>query len=177
MLRYFNGSPILFFNVLYVFSFPSFIPFIPSFLPQAVDRAYRLGQKRNVVVYRFVTCGTLEETIYRKQVFKHSLLRSAIKDQRNVASRYFSKRDLREVFSVERPQHVSVTHYELTKLHPPSDRRTYPELEAHINLLCGQTDPEFRIVGVSDHDLLFTKHEADRTTSQGALKSSQRRSA
>jgi SNF2 family DNA or RNA helicase len=33
-----------------------------------VDRAYRIGQSRDVVVYRLVTCGTVEEKIYRKQV-------------------------------------------------------------------------------------------------------------
>ncbi len=37
---------------------------------QAVDRAFRIGQTRNVAVYRLVTCGTVEEKIYRKQVFK-----------------------------------------------------------------------------------------------------------
>ena len=37
-------------------------------LPQAVDRAYRLGQTRDVTVYRFITCGTVEEKIYRRQV-------------------------------------------------------------------------------------------------------------
>lgn len=35
---------------------------------QAVDRAYRIGQQRDVVVYRLITCGTVEEKIYRKQV-------------------------------------------------------------------------------------------------------------
>ncbi len=35
-----------------------------------MDRAFRIGQTRNVVVYRLVTCGTVEEKIYRKQVFK-----------------------------------------------------------------------------------------------------------
>ena len=35
---------------------------------QSVDRAYRIGQKKDVVVYRLMTCGTVEEKIYRKQV-------------------------------------------------------------------------------------------------------------
>ena len=45
---------------------------------QAVDRAYRIGQKRDVVTYRLVTCGTVEEAVYRRQVFKvgHSRCRS-----------------------------------------------------------------------------------------------------
>lgn len=35
---------------------------------QSVDRAYRIGQKKDVIVYRLMTCGTVEEKIYRKQV-------------------------------------------------------------------------------------------------------------
>ena len=43
---------------------------------QSVDRAYRIGQKKDVVVYRLITCGTVEEKIYRKQVFKGGLSRT-----------------------------------------------------------------------------------------------------
>uniref|UniRef100_A0A8D2ILW6 DNA excision repair protein ERCC-6-like n=1 Tax=Varanus komodoensis TaxID=61221 RepID=A0A8D2ILW6_VARKO len=43
--------------------------FDPSWNPatdaQAVDRAYRIGQQENVVIYRLITCGTVEEKIYR----------------------------------------------------------------------------------------------------------------
>jgi SNF2 family DNA or RNA helicase len=53
--------------------------FDPSWNPatdvQAVDRVYRIGQEENVVVYRLITCGTVEEKMYRKQVFKDSLIR------------------------------------------------------------------------------------------------------
>ena len=49
----------------------------PSWNPatdaQAVDRAFRIGQTLNVVVYRLITCGTLEEKIYRRQIFKDSV--------------------------------------------------------------------------------------------------------
>jgi len=59
----------------------------PSVDAQAVDRAYdsarvmfrrcavmprvvryRIGQEKQVLVYRLVTCGTVEEKTYRKQV-------------------------------------------------------------------------------------------------------------
>jgi SNF2 family DNA or RNA helicase len=43
----------------------------PSTDNQAIDRAYRISQTRDVVVYRLITCGTIEEKIYRHQVFKH----------------------------------------------------------------------------------------------------------
>jgi SNF2 family DNA or RNA helicase len=35
---------------------------------QAVDRAYRIGQRKNVVVYRFIMSSSVEEKIYEKQV-------------------------------------------------------------------------------------------------------------
>nr|XP_023896655.1 protein CHROMATIN REMODELING 24-like isoform X3 [Quercus suber] len=40
----------------------------PSMDNQSVDRAYRIGQTKDVIVYRLMTCGTVEEKIYRKQV-------------------------------------------------------------------------------------------------------------
>lgn len=49
--------------------------FDPSWNPatdaQAVDRAYRIGQTENVIIYRLITCGTVEERIYRRQVNKN----------------------------------------------------------------------------------------------------------
>jgi hypothetical protein len=48
------------------------IVFDPSWNPaedrQAVDRAYRIGQKRDVVVYRFIMAGSLEQEMYKKEV-------------------------------------------------------------------------------------------------------------
>jgi len=52
--------------IIYDFSFN------PSWDEQAVGRAYRLGQKRPVFVYRFRTGGTFE-VIYNKAVFKTQL--------------------------------------------------------------------------------------------------------
>lgn len=40
---------------------------------QSVDRAYHIGQKKDVIVYHLMTCGTVEEKIYRQQV-KHHLI-------------------------------------------------------------------------------------------------------
>ncbi|EDQ85848.1 uncharacterized protein MONBRDRAFT_11528 [Monosiga brevicollis MX1] len=62
----------------------------PSVDAQAVDRAYRIGQTREVLVYRLVTCGTIEEKMYRKQIFKGSLQRSAMTNS-GTQFRYFSK--------------------------------------------------------------------------------------
>jgi SNF2 family DNA or RNA helicase len=49
---------------------------------QAIGRAYRMGQKRNVVVYRFLKAGTYEKHIYNKHVFKTQLA-SRVVDKEN----------------------------------------------------------------------------------------------
>ena len=48
------------------------IIFDPSWNPaedrQAVDRAFRIGQKKDVVVYRLIMASSVEEKMYEKQV-------------------------------------------------------------------------------------------------------------
>ncbi|GAB4813150.1 hypothetical protein N2152v2_000196 [Parachlorella kessleri] len=50
------------------------IIFDPSWNPshdlQAQDRAFRIGQKRDVDVYRLVAAGTIEEMVYSRQIYK-----------------------------------------------------------------------------------------------------------
>jgi TATA-binding protein-associated factor len=45
---------------------------------QAMDRAYRIGQTRNVTVYKLVSRGTLEEKILARQSEKLSLAEGVI---------------------------------------------------------------------------------------------------
>jgi len=41
---------------------------------QSVDRAYRIGQTKDVIVYRLMTSATIEEKIYKLQVQISSLI-------------------------------------------------------------------------------------------------------
>ncbi|KAI9544328.1 DNA excision repair protein ERCC-6-like [Dissostichus eleginoides] len=124
----------------------------PSWNPatdaQAVDRAYRIGQSENVVVYRLITCGTVEEKIYRRQVFKDSLIRQNTGDKKN-PFRYFSMQELKELFLLKDTR-SSCTQLQLQSLHS-RHRRTDAELDEHIAQL--QT---MEIFGISDHDLMFS---------------------
>uniref|UniRef100_A0A8C9R6U9 Excision repair cross-complementation group 6-like 2 n=1 Tax=Scleropages formosus TaxID=113540 RepID=A0A8C9R6U9_SCLFO len=54
---------------------------------QAVDRAYRIGQYRDVTVLRLISLGTVEEIIYLRQVYKQQL-QSAVVGKEH-ARRYF----------------------------------------------------------------------------------------
>lgn len=42
----------------------------PSYDLQAQDRAYRIGQLRDVEVFRLVSAGTVEEIVYARQIYK-----------------------------------------------------------------------------------------------------------
>ncbi|XP_064606212.1 DNA excision repair protein ERCC-6-like 2 [Liolophura sinensis] len=59
----------------------------PSYDLQAQDRAYRIGQRRNVQVFRLVSAGTIEENIYLRQVYKQQLDTVAV--EMGNAKRYF----------------------------------------------------------------------------------------
>ncbi|NXA04618.1 ERC6L protein, partial [Sapayoa aenigma] len=130
--------------------------FDPSWNPatdaQAVDRAYRIGQKENVVIYRLITCGTVEEKIYRRQVFKDSLIRQTTGDKKN-PFRYFSKQELRELFTLEDTR-TSATQIQLQSLHA-MQRKSDLQLDEHIAYLHSLT-----MFGISDHDLIYTTEMA-----------------
>ncbi|XP_041978367.1 LOW QUALITY PROTEIN: DNA excision repair protein ERCC-6-like [Aricia agestis] len=53
---------------------------------QAKERAWRIGQHRNVTVYRLLSAGTIEEKIYQRQIFKNFLSNKILIDpnQKNV---------------------------------------------------------------------------------------------
>lgn len=89
----------------------------PSTDAQAVDRAFRIGidfswfvqiyclifrfsgQKKQVIVYRLVTCGTVEEKIYMRQVFKNGLSNTVIKKTTTLG--YFTKAELKSLFYLD----------------------------------------------------------------------------
>ena len=57
------------------------IKWSPMWEQQAVGRAYRLGQKKHVYVYRFRVSGTFEDSIWNNAKFKEQL-QSRVVDQK-----------------------------------------------------------------------------------------------
>nr|XP_058956968.1 DNA excision repair protein ERCC-6-like 2 isoform X2 [Pocillopora verrucosa] len=86
----------------------------PSSDLQAQDRAYRIGQRRDVKVYRLISLGTIEEMMYLRQVYKQDNNSSAnlkvhddpynieelasqfVDDQQRTSSRITSKKQYSE---------------------------------------------------------------------------------
>ena len=68
------------------------VVFDPNFNPahdmQAQDRAYRIGQRRDVEVYRLICAESIEENIYARQIYKQQM--AAIGYEASVQRRYFS---------------------------------------------------------------------------------------
>ena len=147
----------------------SFLAWNPAVDSQAVDRVYRVGQKRNVVVYRLITAGTVEEKIYRRQVFKVSIFKQiahSSKSLNNLSAagqsnknkdddpmRYFTQQDLKELFKLSDTK-SSETQMQLDEMHS-HQRQSDAELDENINFMCRIRG----VVGISDHDLLFSKEE------------------
>ncbi|KRZ12360.1 DNA excision repair protein ERCC-6 [Trichinella zimbabwensis] len=54
----------------------------PTTDAQAQERAWRLGQTSDVIVYRLVSSGTVEEKIYHRQIFKQFLMNRVLRNSR-----------------------------------------------------------------------------------------------
>lgn len=72
----------------------------PAVEDQATDRAYRIGQKKKVFVYRLITKNTVEEKIQKLKQVKRNLVDSVISVDRNI-TKSLTMDDVREIFSVD----------------------------------------------------------------------------
>ncbi|KAJ6809975.1 DNA excision repair protein CSB [Iris pallida] len=71
----------------------------PSTDMQARERAWRIGQTRDVTVYRLITRGTIEEKVYHRQIYKHFLTNKILKNPQQ--RRFFKARDMRDLFTLQ----------------------------------------------------------------------------
>ncbi|XP_053152672.1 DNA excision repair protein ERCC-6-like 2 isoform X2 [Hemicordylus capensis] len=114
------------------------ILFDPTWNPandlQAIDRAYRIGQCRDVKVFRLISLGTVEEMIYLRQVYKQQLHCVVVGSEN--AKRYFeavqgSKQHQGELFGI----------HNLFKLQDHGSCLTKDILEYEDQDTAGSTEP------------------------------------
>lgn len=65
---------------------------------QARERAWRIGQRRPVTVYRLITSGTIEEKVYHRQIYKQFLTNKVLQDPRQ--RRFFKAKDMSDLFTL-----------------------------------------------------------------------------
>merc|ERR1719183_1053787 len=68
----------------------------PAMDAQAIDRVHRIGQRKEVVVYRLIGSGAIEDKMFRLQVFKRSLAKTAMEHESQI--RFFTNKELKQLF-------------------------------------------------------------------------------
>jgi DNA excision repair protein ERCC-6 len=71
----------------------------PATDAQARERAWRVGQTREVTVYRLITAGTIEEKVYHRQIYKQHLTDKILRDPKQ--RRFFKARELADLFTLD----------------------------------------------------------------------------
>ena len=72
----------------------------PAVEAQAVDRTHRIGQTRNVMVYRLVSAGTIEDKVMELKARKQELVASVLDGDGGSAPASLDGDDLRELFGL-----------------------------------------------------------------------------
>ncbi|CAL5223760.1 g6324 [Coccomyxa viridis] len=78
----------------------------PSTDMQARERAWRIGQRREVTVYRLITSGTIEEKVYHRQIYKQFLTEKVLRDPKQ--KRFFKSKDIHDLFTLG-PQYAGAS--------------------------------------------------------------------
>jgi len=138
----------------------------PSWNPaedaQAVDRCYRIGQTKDVTVYRFIAAGTVEEKMYEKQVHKDGIKRVVLSNDRSTA-RYFDHSELKDLFKLAKSGECPT----MEKFNEKIDN----------NGAGSSGKPSFltkhpSVIGVASHDVLYSNDtinvDLDSPTSESA---------
>jgi hypothetical protein len=153
---------------------PAWNPAVDS---QAVDRAYRVGQQQDVVTYRLITCGTVEERMYRLQLFKGGLTSSVMGARTgrgagggggSSALRFMSREDLSHLFRLGATD-VSETQRLIDDVVAPPPPRSRA-IAAHLAALAAPPHAGAS-VGLSHHDHLFALEPEEAEAMQARLRS------
>lgn len=112
---------------------------------QSADRIYRVGQKKKCIIYRLISSETIEEIVYKAQVFKLGIFKSATENKD--FQRYITEKRNELLKTPPNGYGSSRTLQELEK--EPTQTLS-EEMSNELNFLKNRD-----IVGVSIHGALF----------------------
>lgn len=156
----------------------------PSTDVQARERAWRLGQKREVMIYRLMTAGTIEEKIYHRQLFKQFLINKILRDPKQRQT--FQMKDLHDLFTLggaDEPATETGTLFKGTEVRfdskePPAE----PVISSYTNSVTpastvprGDNPSTVRnLSGVASMERFYGEEEEERKAASGAANSEAR---
>ena len=156
----------------------------PSTDVQARERAWRLGQKREVMIYRLMTAGTIEEKIYHRQLFKQFLINKILKDPKQRQT--FQMKDLHDLFTLggaDEPATETSTLFKGTEVRfDKMEQPVQPVLNSDANSAIpaittqsGDSPSTVRnLTGVASMERFYGEEEEERKAASGAANSEAR---
>merc|ERR1719188_482290 len=144
----------------------------PSVDAQAIDRVHRIGQQKDVVVYRLIAAGAIEDKMFRLQVFKRGVSKSYLEQEQQV--RFFSHKELKQLFE---PPNESSSTQALMAEQIGTEALEHEELLRVVASDIGSTDdpdalPFWQssdVLGFSDYQRLFSFLEQAKIEEEGAV--------
>lgn len=136
----------------------------PAVDAQAVDRAYRIGQTQEVKVYRLVLSGLVEDKIFRLQVFKMGLTKTALDAKQQ--HRYFTGDEIRNLFAWTDPAQGETRKMLLEKHSEASEAAINASAQAD-----GADEGWYAagpVAGLSDFSLLYSSLASEEADAEGA---------
>ncbi|XP_073402402.1 helicase SRCAP isoform X2 [Dendrobates tinctorius] len=113
----------------------------PTMDAQAQDRCHRIGQTRDVHIYRLVSERTVEENILKKAQQKRLLGDMAIEGG-NFTTAYFKQHTIRELFDMEDTSRKEVETHNASPDHNTEEGATSRQEHILEQALCGAEDEE-----------------------------------
>ncbi|KAI1389993.1 P-loop containing nucleoside triphosphate hydrolase protein [Hypoxylon trugodes] len=138
----------------------------PSYDLQAQDRAYRIGQVRDVEVYRLISTGTIEEVTYARQIYKQQ--QANIGYNASNERRYFKgvQQDADRKGEIFGLQNLLAYHGDQVILRDIVNKTNIAEAKAGVKLI--NIDMDKAVKDVEEEDLIKKEEDADDET--GGLK-------
>lgn len=160
----------------------------PSTDMQARERAWRIGQKRDVTVYRLITRGTIEEKVYHRQIYKHFLTNKILKNPQQ--RRFFKAKDMKDLFTLQDDVkdnasetlnifgqfsgelNLEISSNQVEQSSPFKENSPGPEQPGHADKSNGAADEETNILkslldaqgihSALNHDVIMNAHDDDK---------------
>ncbi|CAI0386150.1 unnamed protein product [Linum tenue] len=126
----------------------------PSNDMQARERAWRVGQKRDVTVYRLITRGTIEEKVYHRQIYKHFLTNKILKNPQQ--RRFFKARDMKDLFILSDDGDGGST----------ETSNIFSQLSGDVNIVAAQME---KLDNHNQHTINGARHVVDERHNSEAL--------